>query len=163
MDNWINEEAEKNRREQTAAEAQEYVISMSTYWTVLRSQIEQDIKAINANAEWHGLFNEDIGVEKIQLDGLLIKKTSFPGAFNIEVTNGDKEVTVKSFYKLDRDHSFEHQEAKLIVETERGQVLLKANNQESFLVPEQASHYILRSVMRAKDDSLRFFAEQPRG
>lgn len=158
---WISDEAERSRREREAANEKQFLISISNYWAVLRSHVEQDVKAINENSEWHDLFRESVKTENINFGGLRIKKSSFPGAFNIEVTNGGKEITIKGYYKLDNDHSYEDFEDELSVEVEGGHVTLKGVGGESFIVPEQASQRILQVVLRAKTDSAQYFAERP--
>lgn len=161
MNDWIKEEGEKTRKARQVADDKEYLIQLSNYWAVLRDQITKDVEAINANADWQHLFNEQISIENIEFGGLRLKKASFPAAFGIDITNGGDELLVKSYYKLDNDHSFENNETTLKVEVERGHVVVKLNNKESFLVPEQASQYILSLIVRAKDDSVKFFAERP--
>lgn len=161
MSDWIDDEAENIRREREATKDKEYLISMSNYWAVLRSQIEQDVSAINSNAEWHDLFREIVKIENIDFGGLRVKKSSYPGAFRIDLTNGGDVITLNGYYKLDNDHEYENFEVKFYVELERGHITLKDDKGETFIVPEQASQRILQVVLRAKNDSVKFFADRP--
>ena len=161
MSDWITDEADRLRRDREAATDKEYLVSVSNYWAVLRSQIEQDVKAINENPEWNNILREETKIENIDFGGLRLKRSSFPGAFTVDVTNGGNEITIKSHYKLDRDHSYVANNNILSVEVDRGHVVLRSKKGDCFIVPEQASQYILETLVRAKDDSVQYFKDHP--
>lgn len=161
MSNWIEEEGEKTRREHQAKEAREYLISMSNYWAELSDQIKNDIAVINKDPNWHHLFGEDVEIQKIDFGGIRLRKPSFPAAFTIDITNGGDAITIKTLYKLDNDHDYDEDEETLTVESERGHIIVRNRSGDSFLIPEKASQYILQRLVRAKDDSRKFFDEHP--
>lgn len=161
MSNWIENEGEKTRREHEARVDKEYLISMSNHWAALRDQIKADVEAINKDSNWQHLFGEKITTQQIDVGGLRLRKASFPAAFTVDITNGGDEIKIRTLYKLDTDHEYEEDEETLTVESERGHIIVKNRKGDSFLVPEKASEYILRGLIRAKNDSRTFFDKYP--
>jgi hypothetical protein len=159
MNDWIKNESEKSGREITERKQKEYLISVSNYWADLRQQIERDVVEINNDPVFRQAFNESLIIEKTDNGGFRIKKTSFPAAFYVTVENGGDEIRVAVEYGLSGLSDWSESEERLRVEL-KGKHVCLSNYNESFIVPEQASQYILRTVVRAKDDSLRFFAER---
>jgi hypothetical protein len=161
MNNWIDEEGQKTHLEKEARDNKDRLIAIANFWGLLRTQLYEDVEQINSNIGFREVFKEPIEVEPTDRGGYMIKKTLFPAAFYIQVENGGDRVIVSTEYRLDDEADWDNKQEVLMVKWD-GRHILVTSHTESFIVPKQASKYILQTVVRAKDDSVKFFATHKR-
>jgi hypothetical protein len=146
MNNWIEEEAERYHREKEEQLQKEELISNSNHWIILRQQIERDVNELNNHPVWKEILGGiPVVVQNIN-DGFQIQKTTYPVVY-VTARLKDRQIEMKTEIK-DAETGDEQNEETLQVDAEGGNIVLKKFH-EVFIMPHEASRYILSPVIRA--------------
>lgn len=146
MINWIDDEAEKYRLTQNETEQKTYLIAYSNYWANLTEQLRNDVDSINTNPTWgQVLQGNPIRIVKA-VEGYKIEKTSFPAVY-ITINNEGLAIQLHIETARNPDNSTKYDE-NLEVKS-NGERIYLVKFDEAFLVPEQASKYILSPILKA--------------
>jgi hypothetical protein len=146
MSNWIDDEAEKYRLMQYKTEQKTYLITCSNYWADLTEQLRNDVDSINNNPIWKEVLQGNhIRIVKA-IDGFKIEKTKLPAVY---ITVNNEGLTIELHIEIAKnvDNSTKYDE-NLEVKS-KGERIYLVKFDEAFLIPEQASKYILSPILKA--------------
>jgi len=146
MNHWVDEEATEFDTKRKVERDRVDFIARSNYWAILKSQIEKDVEQINKNLIWEEVLDEG-SVKVIDTrEGYEIEKTSYPNVA-IQVQNKGDKVKLRICVKQNRKSQYECNDEYLEVDSRDERVFLK-NDKRTFAIPEDASKYILSSIMK---------------
>ncbi len=150
---WIDDEARENFKNETDEENRQRLIATSNYWEKLVRQVETDVNEINANSHWK---------KKLPGDGLAFGSAtsgagyavSKPGKPGVVVTfrhDGEEIVVTRRFFDNNPVVGNFKQDETLQVTVSGENVVLQSPYVQGrvFIVPKEASQYILRAVIES--------------
>jgi hypothetical protein len=149
---WISDEANKNVNTESKEARRQEVLRTSNYWAALVRQLEHDVNTINEHDYWKTklagfplTFGTPYGGE-----GYQISKSGFPSIL-IEIQNRGSYIEIGRRYTenpLSNDREFPGNE-RLAVDVSGNVVVLRNKSDQTFVVPADASQYILRAVIES--------------
>jgi hypothetical protein len=151
MNNWIEEEAERYQREKEEQIQKEELINSSNHWIILRQQIERDVNEINNHAIWKEILGGIPLVVQNLNEGFQIQKTTHPAVI-VSARFKDRQLEMKTEIKAAESNGNLNEEI-LQVDAKDGKIVLR-KNQEFYVVPIEASRYILSPIINALKNSL---------
>ncbi len=152
MSDWIEDEAEQMRLAQEKANQNDYLIAYSNYWADLTEQIKNDVQSINDNPVCQQrLDGFKIRIRK-DIDGYKIEKTSFPAVY-ITLDNTGTAIKINTEIARNVDDSTKQRETLEVKVNGKRVYLVKF--EEAFLIPEQASKYILKPILDVLKEQLK--------
>lgn len=148
MSNWIERESEEFRAKMAKDAHARAIINISNYWAALVLQVEHDVVEMNK------LFADVLirPVEFVPTDSAYKIVYSGNPAVAIRINNGGEQVTVETSVIRSGDTGFGNKTSEsLKVVSDGDNVYLMRSSKDRFLVPQQASQFILLPII----DSLR--------
>jgi hypothetical protein len=146
MNNWIEEEAERYHREKEEQLLKEELLNNSNHWAILRQQVERDVTELNNHPVWKEILGGiPVVVQNIN-DGFQIQKTTYPAVY-VTVRGKDRQIEMKTETK-DAETAAGETDETLQLDARDGKIILK-KDQEYYVMPHEASRYILTPVLRA--------------
>lgn len=149
MSSWIEREMAEYRAVNAQKEQQDYLVNYSNYWAELIRQLERDVAVINELPEFQNVLAG--GQLKFVSYGSKyeVRMTTTPKVF-ISIQNGGKTVKVRTIiHRIDGNDDSGEKIFKVVAND--GYIYLRLND-DSFLVPEQASGAILAPILKELKD-----------
>lgn len=149
MSNWITDEAnEHNDRIQTK-EYEKRLIQQSDYWSRLVRQVEADVNKINEHPYWKPrLANFPLQFSQKSNGGYQVSKSSNP-AVVVGFTNRGDHIEVERASGTGMWVAGTAASEDLFIGVMGENVVLHSEGKQTFIVPEEASRYILKAIMQA--------------
>ncbi len=147
MNSWIEEEAESYQREKEAQIIKEELLNNSNHWTILRQQIERDVYEINRHTVWKEILGGIPLVVQNVNEGFQIQKTTLPAVY-VTVRLKDRQIEIKVETKGGEAGADGQSGEALDLDAMDGKIVLR-KGREFFVMPDQASRYILGPIIRA--------------
>jgi len=146
---WIKDEAKKNIEKESKESARNELIARSNFWGRLLRQVDADVKEINEDDHWRKKLGEStVRVSETSgRAGYLVMAGDLDVLVFIE-NKGDYLVIEREFTNSPIEDQFLLCE-KLSVDTSGNNVILISQNARRFVVPEEASQYILKAVIES--------------
>lgn len=152
---WIDDEADENLAKENAEEDRLNLIARSSYWEKLVRQIDDDVKKINSHVYWQSKLGKALLIfgPATSGSGYRVSKPGFPGVIVSFSNEGEHIIVKRDFYEKDpvsENVEFRGNEP-LEVTTSGENVVLRSPYVKNrvFIVPEEASEYILRVVIES--------------
>ncbi len=147
MTNWINDEAQKHAESKAQKEQSDYLINFSNYWAGLINQIKSDVEQINNQPIWKDALDDKPITVKQVVSGYEILKSSLPSV-SVIIDNQGKTIKVQTATIKDSISEYQTKIEDLKVESDGGRLYLKWYD-KLFIIPEDASRYILSPIIEA--------------
>jgi hypothetical protein len=151
---WVNDEANENVEVENKEAHRQEVLMRSGYWAALVKQVEQDVRLVNEHDYWKKKlagFPLRFGPPTMS-DGntYQITKSGFPAVLVEFQHRSDYIQVARRFTEnpLSRQREFLPNE-KLIVGVMGNSVTLTNPNNETFVVPEDASRYLMKAIIES--------------
>lgn len=147
MGNWITEEANANNQREHDEANRQRLIRASNYWSNLVRQVEADVTSINEHPYWIKKLTESrlhFG-EDLSGQGYQISKSGNPSVLVTFRNLGDC-IRIERSLPEEVAQGFDTEE-ELYIGTLGQSAVLNAEGKRSFVIPEDASRYILKPVI----------------
>ncbi len=156
---WVDEKAKASLAKETAEEDRKHLIASSNYWQKLAGQVEQDVTEINSHDYW----KKRLGANPLQFkpvdgaNGYQVIKSGSPGVTVSFIDQGEHTLVKRDYLEqnpISEDPAYSNNEPMQVI-TSGNHVALKSAylTQNTFIVPEQASEYILRAIIESLNNS----------
>lgn len=152
---WVDDKAKASLAKETIEEDRKKLIASSNYWQKLAGQVEQDVTEINSHDYW----KKRLGTNPLQFkpvdgaNGYQVIKSGSPGVTVSFIDQGEQTLVKRDYLEQNpvaKDPAYSTNEPMEVV-TSGNNVALKSSylTQNTFIVPEQASEYILRAIIES--------------
>lgn len=153
MSNWITDEANEHNDRVQKKEHEKRLIQQSDYWSLLVRQVEADVNKINEHPYWKPrLVDFPLQCSQNSNGGYQVSKSSNP-AVVVGFTNLGDHIEVKRISGTGMWASGMATSEDLFIGVMGENVVLHSEGKQTFIVPADASRYILKAIMQAlKED-----------
>lgn len=146
---WVKEASQQLQASEAEQRRQVEVLDRSNYWAALLRQVEADVQELNEDPYIRSKTGRD-GItfgRPYNSDGWVISKTTCPGEYVVFENQNDYIEVARESGVMDVMKGGRKKKERLSVGVVASCVVLGTRNGETLAIPEQASRYLLQSIV----------------